>query len=282
MTDTATGEKVERPLDEQIRFEIVDQVAWITIDRPEVGNALTPPCRDRIRDLLNSTNATHRARAIVLTASGSKLFCPGADLSYRYPRDVPDGTPDRVVGDARRMMLDGQYSLFPAIMDSDLPVIAAVNGTAAGMGAHLAFACDLVLAADNAKFVEVFSRRGLVVDALGAYLLPRTIGLHRAKELIFFGDDLPAADAERLGLVNKVVPADELHSVTAEWAARLAAGPTRALSLSKWLLNQSLDANRQTMIHNESLAVELNTHSEDSAEGVASFRERRPPQWRGF
>ncbi len=180
------------------------------------------------------------------------------------------------------MMLDGQYTLFPAIMDSDLPIIAAVNGTAAGMGAHLAFACDLVIAADHAKFVEVFSRRGLVVDALGAYILPKTIGLHKAKELIFFADDLPVADAERLGLVNKVVPSAELEATATEWAERLAQGPTKALGLSKWLLNQSLDADRQTMIHNESWAVEVNTYTEDSKEGLASFRERRAPQWKGY
>jgi 2-(1,2-epoxy-1,2-dihydrophenyl)acetyl-CoA isomerase len=272
----------ERPLDEQIRFEVVNQVAWITIDRPEAGNALSPPCRDRIRDLVASTNATHHARAIVLTASGEKLFCPGADLAYPRESDRAEGVPDRVVGDARRMMLDGQYTLFPAILDSDLPIIAAVNGTAAGMGAHLALACDLVIAADNAKFIEVFSRRGLVVDALGAYLLPRLIPMHKAKELIFFAEDLPAADAERLGLVNRVVPAAELHDAATEWAERLASGPTRALSLSKWLLNQSLDADRQTMMNAESWAVEINTHSEDFAEGMASFRERRSPEWRGY
>ncbi|MEZ5373922.1 MAG: enoyl-CoA hydratase/isomerase family protein [Microthrixaceae bacterium] len=203
MAETSSA---DRPLDEQVRLEIVDQVAWITIDRPEKGNALSPPCRDRIRDLINDLNGAYTARAIVLTATGHKLFCPGADLSHRVPAERPEGVPSQAVGDARRMMLEGQYTLFPAILDSELPIIAAVNGTAAGMGAHLAFACDLVIAAEGTKFIEVFSRRGLVVDALGAYLLPRTIGLHKAKELILFADDLPVAEAERLGLVNKVVP----------------------------------------------------------------------------
>lgn len=272
----------ERPLEEQVRFEVRDQVGWITIDRPEVGNALTPPCRDRIRDLVRRLNTTHEARAIVITATGQKLFCPGADLSYRYPPDRAEGVPERVVGDARRLMLDGQYSLFPALLDSDLPIIAAVNGTAAGMGSHLALACDLVLMADTAKLVEVFVRRGLVVDALGAYLLPRLVGVQKAKELIFFGDDVPAQQALEMGLVNRVVPADELQATAAEWAGRLASGPTRAISLSKWLINQSLDVDRQTMVHNEALAVELNTHSDDSAEGVASFLERRPPEWKGW
>lgn len=278
----AEASSTDRPLDEQVRLEIVDQVAWITIDRPEKGNALSPPCRDRIRDLINELNGSYAARAIVLTAAGDKLFCPGADLSHRVPSERPEGVPERAVGDARRMMLDGQYTLFPAILDSELPIIAAVNGTAAGMGAHLAFACDLVIAAEGTKFIEVFSRRGLVVDALGAYLLPRTIGLHKAKELVLFGDDLPVAEAERLGLVNKVVPRDQLAATASEWAGRLASGPTKALGLSKWLLNQSFDVDRNTMMSNESLAVELNTHSEDFAEGMASFRERRDPVWSGY
>lgn len=128
------------------------------------------------------------------------------------------------------MMLDGQYTLFPAILDSELPIIAAVNGTAAGMGAHLAFACDLVIAAEGTKFIEVFSRRGLVVDALGAYLLPRTIGLHKAKELVLFADDLPVAEAERLGLVNKVVPRDELAATAGSGPGGLHPGPPRHLA----------------------------------------------------
>ena len=269
-------------LEDEVRYWEENQVGWIEINRPAAGNALTPPCRDRIRDLVEAANASYRVRALVITASGEKLFCPGADLSYQYPNERPEGVPDRAMGDARRMMLRGQYTLFPALLDSDLPIIASVNGTAAGMGAHLAFACDLIIAADHAKFVEVFARRGLVIDALGAYLLPRMIPLHKVRELAFFGDDLPVEEAHRLGLVNRVVPSSDLRSETAAWAERLASGPTKAIGLSKWLINQSLDVDRQTMIHNEAWAVELNTYSADSSEGIASFRERRNPEWRGW
>ncbi|KAA0235447.1 MAG: Short-chain-enoyl-CoA hydratase [Acidimicrobiales bacterium] len=273
----------ERPLEEQVRFRVENRVAWITIDRPEVGNALSPPCRDRIRDLVNGLNTSYEARAIVLTATGEKMFCPGADLMYRREElERPEGVPDRAVGDAYRMMRDGQYTLFPAILDSDLPIIAAVNGTAAGMGSHLALACDLVVAADTAKFVEVFMRRGLIPDALGAYLLPRLVGPRLAKELVFFAEDIPADRALELGLVNRVVPAAGLAEAAREWAERLATGPTKAIGLAKWLINQSLDVDRQTMINNESWAVEVNTHTEDSREGVASFRERRQPEWKGY
>ncbi len=272
----------DRPLEEQIRLEYRRKVAWVTIDRPEVGNALSPPCRDRLRDIFKAFNTNHRARAVVLTAAGDKLFCPGADLSYNYQTDRADDIPERVTGDPRRMMLDGQYTLFPAILDCDVPVIAAVNGTAAGMGAHLALACDLVICSRRAKFVEVFARRGLVPDALGPWLLPRIIGVRRTMELMLFAEDLLPDKALEWGLVNKVVSPEELESAASEWAERLAAGPTRSFALTKWLVNQSLDSDRATMAQNEALAVELNTYTADSEEGVASFRERRPPNWKGY
>ncbi len=264
-----------------MRLEIRDRVAWITINRPEVGNALNPPCRDRIRDILNGLNTTHRARCAVITATGDRLFCAGADLGHTYTGDRNPDVPNRIMGDPRRMMLDGQYSLFPALLDCDVPVIAAVNGTAAGMGAHLALACDLVIAAERAKFVEVFARRGLVPDALGTWLLPRIIGVRRTMELLLLADDLSATRAQEFGLVNKVAPNDELHDTAAEWAKRLAEGPSRSFMLTKWLVNRSLDTDRATMIHNEAVAVELNTHTNDAQEGVASFLERRPPTWKG-
>ena len=161
-------------------------------------------------------------------------------------------------------------------------MIAAVNGTAAGIGAHIALACDLIIAADTARFIEVFARRGITPDGGGAYLLPRIIGLPKAKELIFFGDDLPAAEAERLGLINKVVPAAELEAAATEWAARLATGPTKAIGLSKWLLNRSLDSDRQTAFEEEAWAQELASRTEDFTEGVQAFIERREVAFKGW
>lgn len=266
-----------------VRFEVRDQVAWITIDNPEKGNALSPSMRDRIAELVSGCNGRFEARSIVLAAEGSKFFCSGADISVsRDAPPRPDGAPTPVVGESRRMMLEGQLKLMPAILDCELPVIAAVNGTAAGVGAHLALCCDLVLMADNAKFIEVFARRGLVPDGLGAWILPRLVGLQKTKELMFFAEDIEAEEALRLGLCNKVVPGSQLPETVAEWAKRLASGPTRSFMLTKWLVNRSLDVDRRTLEDNEAWAVELNSGAEDSAEGVASFLERRDPVWRGF
>ncbi|HCW01063.1 MAG TPA: enoyl-CoA hydratase [Acidimicrobiaceae bacterium] len=286
MSDDPTPQQsdIEQPdVEEQVRFEIRNQVAWITIDNPTKGNAISPDMRDRMASLINGCNGRFEARAIVITAVGRKLFCPGADISVgREFAPRPDDAPPLAVGESRRMMLEGQLKLMPAILDSELPVIAAVNGTAAGVGAHLALCCDLVIMADNAKLIEVFARRGLVPDGLGAWILPRLVGLQKAKELMFFAEDISAEEALRIGLCNRVVPGDDLIEAATEWAERLASGPTRSFMLTKWLVNRSLDVDRRTLEDNEAWAVELNNGTVDSAEGLASFRERRDPVWRGF
>ena len=137
------------------------------------------------------------------------------------------------------MMRPGFQRLMQAILDCEKPIIVALNGTAAGGGSMFVLAADLVIAADTAKLIQVFVRRGLVPDGGVAYLLPRVVGLHKAKELVFFGDDLTAADAERIGIVNKVVPAAELEATTKEWAERLASGPTKAIGWAKKLLHDA-------------------------------------------
>ena len=273
----------EENLSEKVQFEIIDQVAWITINNPDKGNAMSPGMRDRMTGLFESLNGQFDARAVVLTATGQKLFCPGADISVgREYAQRPDDAPALAVGEPRRMMLRGQHPLMSSILDCELPVIAAVNGTAAGMGVHLALMCDLVMMADHSKFIEVFARRGLVPDAMGTWILPSLIGPMKTKELMFFADDIPADYALELGLCNKVVPSEELIPSVMEWAVRLATGPTKAHMFTKWLVNRSLDVDRRTITEEESWAVELNNGTMDAQEGVNSFRERRDPNWRGF
>ena len=270
-------------LEKRVSLEIQDQVAWVTIDNPERGNALTPGMRDRLTDVFGGLNGQFEARAVVVTATGMKNFCTGADLSAsRPPASRPEGAPGSAVGEVRRTMLNGQIRLMSAVLDCELPVVAAVNGTAAGVGVHLALSCDLVIMADHARFIEVFARRGLVPDGLGTWLLPRLVGLQKAKELAFFAEDIPAAEALRIGLCSRVVDADSLESAAAEWAGKLASGPTRSLMLTKALLNRSLDIDRNTLAELEAWAVEANNSTVDAAEGVSAFLERRDPVWHGF
>jgi 2-(1,2-epoxy-1,2-dihydrophenyl)acetyl-CoA isomerase len=259
-------------------------VLWLTINRADAHNALTPAARDALVTELERAGGDLAVRAVVLTAAGEKSFCTGADLrGGRTGRaERPEGAPDRVVGDAARMIRTGWQRLVSAVLDCEKPVVAAVNGTAAGGGVHLALACDLVLAADTARFIEVFVRRGIAPDAGGAYLLARLVGPQKAKELVFFGDDLAAADAERIGLVNRVVPAADLEKVAGEWAARLAAGPTVALSHAKRLINRALDSDRTTAFGDEAWAQEVVNGSADAREGMTAFAERRPPEFRGW
>lgn len=266
-----------------VLHRVARSVSWITLNRPEAMNAVTWDQRERIIDLLATASSDPAVRAVVLTATG-RGFCAGADLRGAPAAGTASGTASGTApapGDVSRTIRLGAQRLIGAVLDCEKPVIAAVNGTAAGIGAHLAFACDLVLAAEDARFIEVFVRRGLVPDGGGAYLLPRLIGPQRAKELLFFGDALPAEEAARLGLVNRVVPAAELEKTALEWSARLAAGPTRALALTKHLVNTSLDTDRTTSFAAEAMAQELNMATTDAQEGVASFVERRAPEFRG-
>ncbi len=263
---------------------VVDGVATITLNRPQAANAMTPDQRNQIIELFAEASDDLNVRVVVLTAAGERHFCTGADLRVsRTPvSNRPEGAPERTMGDIARNIRRGAQSLVTAIIDCEKPVIARVNGTAAGLGAHLAFACDLIIAADNARFIEVFVRRGITPDAAGAYMLPRMIGLPKAKELMFLGDDLSAADAERIGLINRVVPVAELDDAVADWAGRLASGPTKAISLSKWLLNRSLDSDRVTALADEAWAQELASTTHDFNEGVQSFIERRDPDYLGW
>jgi len=269
--------------DTDLLYSLEAGVARITLNRPDAANALTPDQRNRLIELFEQASADLNVRVVVLTANG-KHFCTGADLRVSRIPDAPRpaDAPERTMGEVGRNIKRGAQRLVNSIIDCEKPVIAAVNGTAAGIGAHIALACDLIIAAETARFIEVFVRRGITPDGGGAYLLPRMIGLAKAKELIFLGDDLGASDAERIGLINKVVPADQLDAAAGEWAERLAKAPTKAVSLSKWLLNRSLDSNRQGAFEDEAWAQELASRTDDFQEGVQAFIERREVQFRGW
>jgi len=274
----------EQALEDQLQQRVADGIAWLTLNRPDAGNALTPDVRNRMIDLLADASASLDVRAVVIGAAGERHFCTGADLRAGRPAAAarPEGAPERVAGEAAHIIRTGIQRLIGGILDCEKPVLCALNGTAAGGGAQIALACDLIVAAEHARIIQVFVRRGLIPDGGGTYLLPRRVGLQKAKELVFFGDDLAAPEAERLGIVNKVVPGAELATTVEEWATRLAAGPTRTIGFAKRLLNRSLDVDRATLFEEEALLVEMVAQTADSAEGVASFVERRPPEFKGW
>jgi 2-(1,2-epoxy-1,2-dihydrophenyl)acetyl-CoA isomerase len=277
-------ETTDDPVGTDLIRRIEDGICWITLNRPDAGNALTQFMRDRIAEWVRDASSDLFVRAVVITAAGDKAFCTGADLrgGRHAPRPKPDGAPDNVVGDGARTIRDGWQALVTSILDCEKPVIAGVNGTAAGGGMHLALACDLVVMAEEAKFVEVFIRRGIAPDAGGAWILTRIVGIQKAKELFFFGDDVPAAEAYRIGLVNRLVPRAELPSTLEEMAGRLAQGPTKAIGVAKWLTNRALDVDRATSLYDEAMGQELVTNTADSKEGIASFVERRTPKFKGW
>jgi len=262
---------------ETLLFKIENGVGWVILNRPDARNAMNPDMRQRYLDALKRCGEDPDVRAVVLTGSG-KGFCTGADLSGSRAATGAAGPPHP--GATRDAMRPSQ-GVMRALWELEKPIVAGVNGVAAGLGAHLAYACDLVIAADDARFIEVFVRRGIALDAGGGFLLPRHVGLHKAKELVFFGDDLSAQDAERLGLVNKVVPAAQLEAACREWAERLAQGPTFAIGLSKRLLNRSLQADMDTLFAEEAFTQALVANSDDMREGIRSFMEKRPPAFKG-
>jgi 2-(1,2-epoxy-1,2-dihydrophenyl)acetyl-CoA isomerase len=281
---TTETQPAPRDVDDLIRYEVTDGIATLLINAPGQGNSLAGDMRDRLADRFVEASEDLNVRVVVLQGAGDRHFCTGAALggAQRPTPPKPEGAPERASGDAARLIRTGWQRLIGSILDCEKPVIAAVNGTAAGGGAQLALACDLVVLADNAKFIEVFVRRGIMPDAGGCYLLPRLVGLHRAKELMFLGEDCDATTAERIGLCNRVVPAAELDASVGELAAKFLTLPTRAVSLTKRLTNRSFESSREQSFDDEALFQELITGTADCQEGLAAFAERRSPVFRGW
>jgi len=254
---------------ETIRFDVADGVATITLNRPDSLNALNAEMRRELLAALKSAARDDAVRAVVITGEG-RGFCSGADLR--------GGSEER---DFRRVVIDEYNPLIRAIRNLPKPIIAAVNGVAAGAGVSLALACDLVYAADDARLLQAFVRIGLVPDSGSTRTLVRALGRHRAAQLIFTGEPLAAAAAHAAGLVNEVVPGAALATEAHAAAARLAAGPTRAIGCAKRLINHAEDALLAESLAMEADLQELAGRTEDHQEGVAAFSEKRDPRFLG-
>jgi 2-(1,2-epoxy-1,2-dihydrophenyl)acetyl-CoA isomerase len=254
-----------------LRIETADAVATITLDRPDALNALTVALKEDLLAALEGVAADPAVRAVVLTGAG-RAFCAGQDLRERLQPDAaPLETEIRV-----------RYNpLIRAMRGLPKPIVGAINGIAAGAGASLAFACDIRIAAEGASFLLAFGRVGLIPDSGATWLLPRLVGGAKAAELALTAEPLSAIDAERFGLVARVVPADALLGEAHALAARLAAGAPRALGLTKRAFDQGWEATLEEQLETEAVLQGRAGATADHAEGIAAFLERRPPRFTG-
>jgi 2-(1,2-epoxy-1,2-dihydrophenyl)acetyl-CoA isomerase len=253
-------------------------VGRIVLDRAEAKNALTVAMRDGIVDAVRDFRADPDVRAVLVTGNGD-AFCAGMDLSASTVTQAgKPGFVPRVTSEALRV---GVQTFIRELWELDKPTIAAVNGAAVGPGAHLALACDFVVVQPRTRFMWSFAKWGLVVDAGGAYLLPRLVGLPRAKAMVMLGEGATGEEAVQLGLAYKCVAADELLPAADALAAQLAAGPTRSLGLSKQLLNRSFETDLSLSLELEGHFQTLATASPDLVEGMAAFREKRDARFTG-
>jgi 2-(1,2-epoxy-1,2-dihydrophenyl)acetyl-CoA isomerase len=254
-----------------LRYEVADAIATITLDRAEALNALSVPLKTELLAAFRTVARDRGVRAVVLTGAG-RAFCAGQDLKERL---APDASPLAV--EVRERF----NPIIAAMRGLDQPIVGAINGVAAGAGASLAFACDIRIAAENASFVLAFGRIGLVPDSGATWLLPRLVGPAKAAELALLGESLSAADAERFGLVARVVPPDALAAEARAVAARLAGLAPVALALTKRALERTWSVTLDEALEDEAYRQGLAGATADHAEGLTAFLEKRPPRFSG-
>lgn len=257
-------------MEDAVLFNVKDHVATITLNRPQSLNSMNDALIDGLHNALDKVERDENIRCAVLNGSG-KAFCAGGDLPFLEA--LPDAA-------ARRAFIIKVGAVAKRITTIDKPFIAMVNGVAAGAGVNLMLACDLVYAVNTARFAQSFAKVGLIPDCGGLYFLPKAVGLHRAKELMFTADLIDAATAERYGMLNHVCEAEELAGEVEKMAARLAASSPLSLALIKKYVNNtamSLD----DVLDTEAVAQTLCMATDDCKEGIAAFKEKRAPEFTG-
>ena len=251
-------------------------VLTLTLDRPDRRNSIDDTMMLGLVDAVTAAGTDDAVRVIVLLGAGEH-FCAGADI---VARNASGGERPRA-GSIQRRLPTQAHRLIPVLVETQVPVVCAVRGWAAGLGFQLALAADVCVAAADARFWEPFGERGFTPDSGATWLLPRRVGDVRARELLLLGRTLSGSEAEAWGAIHRAVPAEALDGEVDAIVARLAGGPTVALGLTKWLLHQGHSASLGDQLANEAFALELSSRTDDFREGIAAFREKRSPEFRG-
>jgi len=256
-------------------YEVKDNIATLTLNRPDRLNALGGSLRDDLHDAITRSAADPEVRVMIITGSG-KGFCSGGDV--KAMSEAKDGRRERPL---MEKIAPGRDRTLLAMRDAPQPIIAAVNGAAAGAGMNLALGCDIRLASTAAKFSQAFVKRGLHPDWGGTYFLPRVVGMAKAAELIFTGAVIDAAEALRLGIVSQVLAPEELLPAALTLARAIAAGPPIAIRLAKRGLYRNAESDLRTALEYETFAQNTCFETEDATEGIKAFVEKRTPHFKG-